>query len=148
ASVRQAMASRHGFRVFDYGNFAHVGSLEEELEGFAPDDTRPKAWRTFDERPRFGNNYVGLRNRIAVLSEAYSYLDFERRIKVTEAFVEEIMRVVSSHAADIRSLTKRADAEWSRAASSSDAGVAFELRPLPRPVDVLVGAVGKMPNPR
>ena len=148
STVRRAMASRHAFRVFDYGNFAHVDSLDEELEGFASDDTRKKAWRTFDERPRFGNNYIGLRNRIAVLSEAYSYLDFERRIKATEAFVEEIIRFVSANGAEIKALTRRTDNEWTRAQGTRDAGVAFELHPLPQPVDVLVGAVGTMPNPR
>jgi hypothetical protein len=146
--VRQAMASRHMFRVFDYGNFAHVDALDEELEGFAAGDARQKAWRTFDERPRFGNNYIGLRNRIVVLSEAYSYLSFDRRIKVTEAFVEEILRLVSTHGAEIRSLTRGADAEWSRSASRADAGVAFALRALPQPIDVLVGAVGTMANPK
>jgi hypothetical protein len=148
ATVREAMASRHRFRIYDYGNFAHVDALEEdELEGFAPDDARAKAWRTFDERPRFGNNYVGLRNRIAILSEAYSYLSFERRVRVTEAFVEEIMRFVAAHARDIRELTSSVDADWSRRASSTDAGVAFTLKALPTPVDVLVGAIGTTPNP-
>jgi len=146
-AVRDAMAARHRFRVFDYGNFAHVDSLEEELEGFAADDTRQQAWRTFDERPRFGNNYIGLRNRIAILSEAYSYLDFQRRVNVTEAFVEEIMRFVAANANEIRALTRRVDAEWSRTAATTDAGIAFKLRPQPQPVDVLVGSVGSMMNP-
>jgi len=148
ATVRQAMASRHQFRIYDYGNFAHIDALDEELEGFARDDARPRAWRTFDERPRFGTNYVGLRNRIAILSEAYSYLSFERRVRVTEAFVEEIMRFVAAHARDIRELTGRVDADWSRRASSTDAGVAFTLKALPNPADVLVGAIGSTPNPR
>jgi hypothetical protein len=147
-AVRQAMSSRHQFRIFDYGNFAHVDGLEEELEGFAPDDSRPKAWRTFDERPRFGTNYVGLRNRIAILSEAYSYLTFERRVKVTEAFVEEIMRFVAAHGREIRDLTARVDADWSKNASNTDAGVAFTLTALPNPIDVLVGAISTTPNPR
>ena len=148
AAVRDAMAARHQFRVYDYGNFAHVDSLEEELEGFASDDPRQKAWRTFDERPRFGNNYVGLRNRIAILSEAYSYLSFERRVRVTEAFVEEIMRFVATHAREIRELTSRVDADWSSRAANSNGGVAFTMKALPKPVDVLVGAISTTPNPR
>jgi hypothetical protein len=148
SSIREAMASRHRFRIYDYGNFAHVDSLDEELEGFATDDTRGKAWRTFDERPRFGTNYIGLRNRIAILSEAYSYLSFERRVRVTEAFVEEIMRFVAAHARDIRELTTRVDADWSKNASKTEAGVAFTLKALPNPVDVLVGAIDTTPNPR
>jgi zinc carboxypeptidase len=148
AAVRDAMASRHQLRIFDYGNFSRVDALEEELEGFAPGDTRQKAWRTFDERPRFGTNYVGLRSRIAILSEAYSYLSFERRVRVTEAFVEEIMRFVAAHGREIRDLTSRVDADWSKNASKTEAGVAFTLKPLPNPVDVLVGAIGTTPNPR
>lgn len=147
ASVRQAMASRHLFRIFDYGNFAHTDALEAELEGFDAPDPRRKAWRTFDGRPRFGTNYVGLRNRIAVLSEAYSYLDFERRVKVTEAFVEETMRFVSANAATVRSLTRRADMEWTRRQPVGEQAIAFDLQPLPTPVDVLVGAVDTKVNP-
>ena len=131
--VRAAVAERHAFRTYYYGNFDEGGTL---------------AWRTFDHRPRFGNNYVGLRNRIAILSEAYSYLDFAGRVKVTEAFVEEIMRYVVVHGSEIRSLLSRLDADWTRGASPREAGVAFEIRPLPEQVDILVGAVEKKLNPR
>jgi hypothetical protein len=141
--VREAMSTRHGFRTFDYGNFATADAMDNELEGFAPGDTRQKVWRTFDARPRFGTNYTGLRNRIAILSEAYSYLDFERRVKVTEAFVEEIMRFVAANGDAIRSLTSQADAE-----TPGEQGIASRLEALPRPVDVLVGAIGSTVNLR
>jgi hypothetical protein len=132
-AVRDAVAARHAFRTYYYGNFDEDGT---------------RAWRTFDHRPRFGNNYIGLRNRIAILSEAYSYLDFARRVTVTEAFVEEVMRYVVAHASDIRGLVSRIDADWTRGAAPREAGVAFEIRPLPQPVDILVGAVEKKVNPR
>ncbi len=144
--VRRVMADRHQFRTYDYGNFAVAGSLDEELEGFGPDDMQ-KVWRTYDSRPRFGNNYIGLRNRIAVLSEAYSYVSFERRVRATEAFVEEIMRFVAAHGAEISSLTTAADAAQ-RTETRAEGGVAFALRSLPAPVDVLVGAIDMMVNPR
>jgi hypothetical protein len=147
-SVRSAMAARHRVRTYDYGNFATVESLDEELEGFAPGDTRQKVWRTYDARPRFGGSYLGLRNRISILSEAYSYLDFESRIRATEAFVEEIMRFVAANATDIRTLITRADAEWSRGEAQVEGGVAFALRRLPQPVDVLVGAIETRVNAR
>ena len=147
-SVRAAMATRHRFRTYDYGNFATLESLDEELEGFAPGDTRQKVWRTYDARPRFGGSYLGLRNRISILSEAYSYLDFESRVRATEAFVEEIMRFVAENATDIRTLITRADAEWSRRKTPVEGGVAFALRRVPQPVDVLVGAIETRVNPR
>jgi|SRR5688572_4427146 len=147
-TVREAMNARHGFRTYDYGNFATTEAMDDELEGFDAGDTRQKVWRTFDARPRFGTNYGGIRNRIAILSEAYSYLDFERRVKATEAFTEEIMRFVAAHGDAVRSLTSRADAEWVAGTGAREQGIASELQALPKPVDVLVGAIGSKVNPR
>jgi hypothetical protein len=146
--VREAMHTRHGFRTFDYGNFTTADAIDEELEGFKPGETRQKVWRTFDARPRFGTNYAGLRNRIAILSEAYSYLDFERRVKATEAFTEEIMRFVTTNGDAIRSLTTLADANWVAPGSGREQGIASKLQALPKPVDVLVGAIDSKVNPR
>jgi hypothetical protein len=147
-AVREAMRARHGFRTFDYGNFATADAIDEELEGFAPDETRQKVWRTFDARPRFGTNYAGIRNRIAILSEAYSYLDFKGRVKVTEAFTEEIMRFVAGNRDAIRTLTSGADAEWIERTHTPALAIASALHPLPTPVNVLVGAIGNTVNPR
>jgi Zinc carboxypeptidase len=78
--LRRRMRERDGFETFDYGNF----------EG------SPAAWMTYDDRPRFGTNYVGLRGRIAILSEAYSHDPFERRVHATYAFVHEILSLVAA----------------------------------------------------
>jgi hypothetical protein len=147
-AVRARMDAGHGFRIFDYGNFTTADAMDDELEGFAPGETRQKVWRTFDARPRFGTNYAGIRNRIAILSEAYSYLDFERRVKVTEAFTEEIMRFVATNGAAIHSLLSRVDADWIGANRPREMAVASALQALPKPVDVLVGAIGSKVNPR
>lgn len=94
AEVRASMADS-GWRVFDYGNFPRE---------------RPRSWTTYDHRPRFGTNYYGLRNRLSVVVEAYSYLDFEARIRVTRAFVLANLRAAVAHAAEIRALCAAADA--------------------------------------
>ena len=94
------------------------------------------------------HNYIGLRNRIAILSEAYSYLDFAGRVKATEAFVEEIMRFVAANGDAVRTVVSNADNEWQRRAAGSDAAIASRLSALPAQVDILVGAVGTAANPR
>ena len=147
-AVREAMTVRHGFRTFDYGNFTTADAMNEEVEGFAHGETRKKVWRTFDARPRFGTNYAGVRNRVAILSEAYSYLDFERRVKVTEAFTEEIMRFVAAKGVEIRSLTARVDNAWARGQMPRQQSIRSVLQALPAPVDVLVGDIGSKVNPR
>jgi hypothetical protein len=149
-AVRASVETRHGFRSYYYGNFSTEsgGPAPSRIDPNAPGDV---VWRTFDHRPRFGNNYGGLRNRIAILSEAYSYLDFKSRIDVTSAFVEELLRVVAARAGEIMSLTAEADRTLVDAAAENhprDLGVAFEARPSPRPVAILVGDITRVLNPR
>ena len=76
------------------------------------------------------------------------YLDFERRVKVTEAFTEEIMRFVAASGDAIRELTSRADAEWVAGDSAGEQVIASRLLALSEPVDGLVGAIGGKVNPR
>jgi hypothetical protein len=143
-AIMKALENNHKIRSYYYGNFgrgnagnASVGEL--------------RRWNTFDWRPRAGQNYVGFRNRLTILSEAYSYLSFKRRIEVTELFVEEILKYVDGHRAEIVALTKAFDDEWMKRATGSaemPLGVEYELRPLPKPVEILVGEVKQEVNPR
>jgi hypothetical protein len=113
-----------------------------------PGDT---IWRTFDHRPRFGNNYVGLRNRIAVLSEAYSYLDFQARVGVTSAFTEELLRACARQAARILALTAQADRTFAvrtGPAKPTELGLEFQIQPNAELSTILVGDVTTRPNPR
>jgi len=48
----------------------------------------------------------------------------------------------------VRSIVAAADADAVRIDPAREGGVAFALRPLPTPVDILVGAVDAVPNPR
>ena len=94
-TLRQRMRERHGFEVFDYGNFPR-------------EDGDPTEWRTYDSRPRFGTNYYGVRGRIGILSEAYSHDPFARRVASTYDFVAEVLSFVGEHAEDIVDLSREA----------------------------------------
>ena len=95
-ALRQRMQSRHRFPTFDYGDFIS-------------DDTLSKGWVTFDSRPRFGTNYYGLRGRIAILSEAYSHDPFERRVKSTYAFIQEILSLAAEKRPRVTRLPVRSE---------------------------------------
>jgi hypothetical protein len=91
----KTIKSKYGWDYYYYGNVGGGGRGEGRGgrggagggRGGGQQDQPPAAaqpaaaglrtWGTFDHRPRFNNNYIGLRNRIALLSEAYSYLTFE-----------------------------------------------------------------------
>lgn len=92
----QATLLKEGIRTFDYGNFTRM-----------PDGKQ--GWRSFGPEPRYASNYAGIRGRLSVLSEAYSYLDFRGRARATKAFVLACMHRAASDAQGIRALCKAAD---------------------------------------
>lgn len=99
--LQRRMRERHRVETFAYGN------LDPE-RGPLP-DTVTHVWATYDHRPRFGTNYVGLRGRVAILSEAYSHDPFARRIAVTRAFLREILSLVAERRDEILDHSDAAD---------------------------------------
>lgn len=157
-ALGKVMLKNHHFRTYYYGNFSTAESAAAGGGGeFRPVPRRPdstnqaRVWMAFSPQPRVGINYIGLRNRIAILSEAYSYLDFKRRIEVTEAFVEEILRYAYEHDSEIRAMTRSLDSgaiQRGQLAEPFRLGVEFEAKPLPKPVEILSGEVARVKNPR
>jgi hypothetical protein len=128
--ITSEIRRKYGWDYYYYGNVQGQGAA--------------RGWYTFDHRPRFNNNYIGLRNRIAILSEAYSYATFEDRILATYRFVDEILAYAHGNAARIRSITTAADAQ-------SIVGQRLATRATfarsPQPVEILMGAVEEERNP-
>jgi hypothetical protein len=142
-AIGKAMLAQHKFRTYYYGNF--------EGEGPKPRAPEKRRWEAFTHQPRIGQNYVGFRNRLTILSEAYSYLDFHRRVEVTEAFVEEILKYSAAHGAEMAQLANQVDLETIKRGLSGppfQIGVEYEMKPLAKPVEILVGEVTKVKNPR
>ncbi|HSJ24744.1 MAG TPA: M14 family metallopeptidase [Longimicrobiales bacterium] len=122
-------------RKYDW-DFYYYGNVQGQGEA--------RGWYTFDHRPRFSNNYLGLRNRIGILSEAYSYATFEDRILATRRFVDEILAFAHTHAGRVRSVVAAAEAQpviGQRLATRAT----FERSP--EPVRILMGAVEEERNP-
>ena len=104
--VTRTIHDKYNWDYYYYGNTGGGGR-----RGGGGDAPQERAWRTFDNRPRFNNNYVGLRNRIAVLSEAFAYASFKDRVLATSRFVEENLNFVNSNAAKIRKIVTDADSK-------------------------------------
>jgi hypothetical protein len=134
-SVTRAIKTKYDWDYYYYGNVEGRGAAG------TPDE---RAWRSFDSRPRFNNNYIGLRNRIAILSEAYAYDTFEDRIKATSRFVEEVLAYARAHAARIRTLTAAAD---KKALPGSRLALRAALERAPGLVEILIGDVVQEKNP-
>jgi hypothetical protein len=121
--IREQMKKRRGKETYYYGNF--VDQLTPE-----------KGWHTFDSRPRFGNNYAGLRNRFVILSEAYSYIDFQARVEVTYEFLHEILAAVDKYGPKMMRIAAKADQQIRRG-KLRKLGTRFEIRPWRDKVEIL-----------
>jgi hypothetical protein len=114
-----------GFETYHYGNLPWPGM------------DAPRGWYTFDYRPRFGTNYTGVRNRIAILSEAYAYLSFEDRIRVSRSLIDRTLEFANENGSEIRRIVQNAD----RSIVGTPVPMRAELQPTEDPVQILMGDV-------
>jgi hypothetical protein len=126
--ITERIRMKHGWEYYYYGNH----------------NPRRPGWYTFDHRPRFNNNYVGLRNRIAILSEAYAYATFEDRVMGTLWFVEEVLDFASEQAARIRALTDAADLQ---SVVGQQLATRADFERSAEEVSILLGDVSEEPHP-
>ena len=119
--LRRRMKERDGFAVFDYGNF------DTQYEERDITDTVKGGWYSYDHRPRFGTNYVGLRQRISILSEAYSHDPLERRVRSTYAFVREILSLVAERGTRIEAIERSADSAFAGGAFAAPVPIRSQL---------------------
>lgn len=128
--VRQNVMEDTGWDTYYYGNL--------------PFRRAEAGWYTFDHRPRFNNNYIGLRNRIPILSEAYAYATFEDRILVTLKFVEEIVNYASRNVSTLQEVILHAD-------KATNPGLVQGLHFVPvmnsEATDIRMGAAEERVNP-
>jgi len=92
------MQQRYRESTFSYGNFRNQSP-----------DSLIQGWETYDARPRFGTNWMGLRGRLAVLSEGYSNADFRTRVSVTYHFVHEVLKLAAEQTAAIKAAIRDSD---------------------------------------
>ncbi|WP_435015921.1 M14 family metallopeptidase [Tundrisphaera sp. TA3] len=126
--------------------FPGAGALFEKATGrksylygnFEADHSR---WTTVPAWPRFGTTYVGLRNRLSVLSEAYAYLPYKDRVEATGAFARSCLEFASENRDAIRTLLD--DARRDAIAAGLDpkptdrVAIRSAARPFPEKVPIL-----------
>lgn len=134
--AQAAMRRDHGFDTFDYGNFE---TRDRDGSGAPSSDPKVRGWWTYDHRARYCVNGFALRNRVAVLSEAYSNLDFAGRIAATRAFVLCLLQGLVAREAELLATTQAADARLV-AGERAEFGFDTAFAP-PERLPVLVGAV-------
>jgi hypothetical protein len=128
--VKGRVRAKYGWEIRGYGN----------VDGQAPE----RSWTTVEDLPRYSHNYWGLRNRLGILSETYSYLPFAERVNVCARFVEEVLAYAHGNADELRRLAADADARRL-------VGQRLSLQSRPKRsaamVEILMGEVEEEVNP-
>ncbi|HSK10490.1 MAG TPA: hypothetical protein VK911_13005, partial [Vicinamibacterales bacterium] len=97
-AITRNVKAKHGWDFFYYGNLSRQGE---------------RAWYNDAElyKPRYTQTYFGIRNRVGILVETFSYASFEDRIKSNYWFLEELVDFAAANGPAIRRATEAADAE-------------------------------------
>ncbi|MFO0979295.1 MAG: M14 family metallopeptidase [Planctomycetaceae bacterium] len=117
-----------GYDTFYYGNFNEDYSR----------------WESFGFEPRYSTEYLGLRGRIGILSESYSYTDYKTRIVVTREFVLRCLNYVVDHSGEISPLLKSVESEMASQAASKDSEL--PLNATLAPFEGKRTVLGRLPN--
>jgi dipeptidyl aminopeptidase/acylaminoacyl peptidase len=113
-----------GLSTYFYGNF----------------DRGHTRWTSYGHEPRYSIEYAGLRGRVAILAESYSYSPYRTRVEDSYKFLDACLRYAAEHRAKIRELVTAADRAVIEAGLHPAAGppvpVRAKLAPRPAPVTV------------
>lgn len=88
--ISKRLKTATGFESFFYGNFNR-------------DRTQ---WTSYAASPRYGTQYIGLRNRVALLSESYSYASFADRVKASYGFVKAALESIAANPEQLAAATR------------------------------------------
>lgn len=106
--------------------------------------TRREGWPiksiyTYNHHPRYLVNQFGLRNRMAILSEAFAHERLYQRMNSTYAFVREILEFTNKNGQEILRINAEAEQaaidEVINNAGKIQKGVRFQMVPTEEPVD-------------
>ncbi len=107
-------------------------------------------WISYASEPRYLVNYMGVRNRLAILNENYVYADYKTRVLGSYKLLHSILEYSASHASAIKTMLKNADQQTIARATDPAANATFpieyEARPTPQPITVRAFEVDVVKN--
>jgi len=114
-ALRQRLRLKHRIESFPYGNFVSQDSVE-------------RGWFTYDHRPRFGTNYMGLRGRQGILFEGYSHDPYPKRVASAYTFLYELLSLVGDWREEVVDQSREADRRATGWGTQPDRAPTFTLR--------------------
>jgi dipeptidyl-peptidase-4 len=140
-AVSVILSGKYSIMNCFYGEFTDLKNPEE-------------GWISYASEPRYLTNYMGVRNRLAILNENYVYADYKTRVLGSYKLLHSILDYSASHSEEIKTMLKKVDLQTiARGANPSVADsfpIEYNVKPTPDKikihafeVDVTVNAEGK-----
>ena len=126
-SVQKNLQEKYNVLSIPYGNFMDFSNPE-------------KGWQPAGPQPRYITNYIGLRNRLAILNENYAYADYKTRVLGCYNLLLSILEYCYDHKDEITQLVSKADQKTIlRGMNPSEAdlfAVEYDLKPLKENINI------------
>jgi dipeptidyl-peptidase-4 len=124
-----------------YGEFTDLKKPEE-------------GWISYAAEPRYLTNYMGVRNRLAILNENYVYADYKTRVLGSYHLLQSILDYSATHSVEIKAMLKKVDLQTinrgDNPAAADSFPIEYTVKPTPDKikihayeVDVTTDAEGK-----
>lgn len=125
--VNNRLLKEYNILSIPYGNFMDYQKPE-------------KGWQPAGPQAMYLTNYIGLRNRMAILLENYAYADYKTRILGNYYFLLSALDYCHSHSQEIQSLVQEADKTTIQKgldpSSASTFALIYDLKPLKDPITI------------
>ena len=126
--VNKTLKDRYNTLSIPYGNFMDFKDPE-------------KGWQPAGPQSRYITNYIGLRNRMALLLENYAYADYKTRVYGNYFFLRAVLDYCYAHNTEIEQLIKKVDQRTIQKGSNPEASdifaTSYDLKPLRELVTIL-----------
>ncbi len=97
-------------------------------------------WISYASEPRYLVNYMGVRNRLAILNENYVYADYKSRVLGCYSLLHSILGYSADHAVEIKDMIKKADLQnttgMNDPAVSDSFPLEYKVQPTPKKITV------------
>ena len=136
-NVHKVLWDKYDVQNIYYGEFIDKMNME-------------KGWISYASEPRYLVNYIGIRNRLAILNENYVYADFKTRVYGCYSLLETILDYASDNKNEISKLLMAADKlTISRGVSPSltdSFAIEYKGEPTPSPITILAYETDTIPG--
>lgn len=126
--VTKKVRDRSGIQVFWHG---YLRMREGQQSSFT----------AYSHLPRYMVNYMGLRNRMAILSETFAHDRFEKRVLSNYLLITSILEYSNEHGYEMLDIVTKADKEIIEEVKNQtgiEKGVSYERSPKADTIDMLI----------